>query len=129
MTPEQRERAQRDIEMHLRMAEETLAAMRSAGLNEDEEVQLDFSFYARREDCASALVSHLERNECLAMRMRRVRRFPSRFLIEGKSYPTVVTWEVLSRWLPWMIVQGIVRDCEFDGFGAEIPDDHAHGKE
>ena len=120
MTPEQKRRAQRSIALQLSMVEGTLAAMRRAGLTEDQSVQLDFFFYARSEERALELVAHLEQNDCLSLTTKRASGLPVQYVVEGKTFPTPVNKAVLSEWLPWIIVQGIVRDCEFDGFGAEI---------
>jgi hypothetical protein len=41
-------------------------------------------------------------------------------MVVGKTHPTAVTAHVLSQGVPWIVVQGIIHDCEFDGWGAQV---------
>ena len=121
MTPSQKQRVESLIAKQLTMSQSTLEAMRHSGLRQDQEVQLDFSFYAPNEKAARSLEAYLKQNDCLSVSVKRDGRLLSRkYVVEGKTHPTLVNTEVLSQWLPWIIVQGITCDCEFDGFGAEI---------
>jgi hypothetical protein len=121
MTPEQEIKAQRIIERQLEMSGATLDALRRAGLTDQTEVQLQFFFAARNEASGQALVAHLAKNDCLDLKLEKSGGFLSRrFSVAGKTHPTVVTTQVLAIWIPWIVVQGITHDCEFDGWGAEV---------
>ena len=121
MTPDQEARAKRIIERQLAMNAETLDALRRAGLTEEKEVQIEFFFVAPNEAAARALVAHLEANDCLGLALQRSGSFFSRrFSVVGKTHPTAVTPQVLSQWVPWIVVQDIIHGCEFDGWGAQV---------
>ena len=121
MTPSQKAQAQRIIERQLAMSGDTLDALRRAGLTDQTEVQIDFSFVAPDMAAGQALVAHLRANDCLELSLQRSSGFLSRTLtVAGKTHPTVVTAQVLAQWIPWMVVQGVVHGCEFDGWGAEV---------
>jgi hypothetical protein len=121
MTPEQKARAQRIIERQLEMSGATLDALRRAGLTDEREIQLEFFFDARNEASGQTLVAHLSENDCLDLKVERSGGLLSRkFSVVGKTHPTVVTAEVLAQWIPWIVVQGVTHDCEFDGWGAEL---------
>jgi hypothetical protein len=116
--PIDEKRAERIITQQLTMALETIAEMRKAGLSEDRELELDFFFDAPDEGAAKALVASLETRDCLSLTISR--HDGGDFVVAGKTYPTPVTFEVLSQWIPWMVVQGLTCNCEFDGFGAAL---------
>ena len=121
MTPDQEARAKRIIERQLAMSGETIDALRRAGLTDDKEVQIEFFFVAPSEAAGRALVGHLQANDCLGLALHRSGSFFSRrFSVVGKTHPTAVTAQVLSQWVPWIVVQGIIHDCEFDGWGTEV---------
>jgi hypothetical protein len=121
MSPEQKSKAQRIIERQLEMSGGTLDALHRAGLKHDREIQIEFFFNAPNQASADALVSHLEKNDCLDLKLEWSGGFLSRkFSVAGKTHPTVVTVEVLAQWIPWMVIQGVTHDCEFDGWGAEV---------
>ncbi|MBA5635511.1 hypothetical protein H3H37_00310 [Duganella sp. LX20W] len=121
MTPKQRLRAAEVIATQMAMNSLTIEALRNAGLSESREVQIDFLFVAPDEVKANALAAHLSANDCLSVLVRRNGSFFSRkYLVEGKTYPTLVNERVLAEWLPWIVVQGAVLDCEFDGWGTEV---------
>jgi|SRR5687767_14573495 len=121
MTPEQKVKAQRIIERQLEMSGATLDALRRAGLTDEREVQIEFFFNVRSELSGQALIAHLEKNDCLDLKLERAGGFLSRkFSVVGKTYPTVVTAQVLAQWIPWIVVQGVTHDGEFDGWGAEV---------
>jgi hypothetical protein len=121
MTPEQEAKAQRIIERQLEMSGATLDALRRAGLSDEREVQIEFFFDVRSEVSGKALIAHLAENDCLDLKLERSGGFLSRkFSVVGKTHPTVVTVQVLAQWIPWIVVQGVIHDSEFDGWGAQV---------
>jgi hypothetical protein len=121
MTPAQEKRAKDIIQRQIAMSGQTLDALRQAGLTDTTAVQLDFTFDAPNEKAAKALVAQLGRNDCLDLAATKSGGFfSSKYTVSGKTYPTKVTTAVLAEWLPWIVVQGLVCDCEFDGWGAAV---------
>ena len=103
------------------MGAQTLERLYELGLSPSAEVQLDFFFAAPNKDSGQALVAHLQENDCLDVSMAKAGGFFSRqYLVRGKTYPTAVTTEVLAHWIPWMVVQGVLHNCDFDGWGTEV---------
>jgi hypothetical protein len=122
MTSKQEKRAFAIIEQQLSMAVVTLEEMHKAGLTDDREIQLDFFFDAPNDASAKALAAHLEGLECLSLDTHRAPgSLAGKYVVCGKTHPTAVTWEVLKEWIPWIVVQGICHNCEFDGWGAAVP--------
>jgi Regulator of ribonuclease activity B len=121
MTPEQARMAEEQAHHQLEMSKQTLEALRRHGLTDETEVQIDFYFVAPNEKSARSLAQHLEENDCLELQCEKSGGFLSRkWAVMGKSHPTPVTESVLATWIPWMVVQGISHDCEFDGWGASV---------
>ncbi len=121
MTPEQESKARRIIEHQLEMSGATLDALGRAGLTDEREIQIEFFFNARSEAAARALTAHLANNDCVDLKVERSGGFLSRtFSVSGKTHPTAVTVQILAQWIPWIVVQGAIHDCEFDGWGAEV---------
>jgi hypothetical protein len=118
----QQERVIAIISSQLAMNPQTLAALLDAGLRPDDEVHLDFVFLAPDEKRAVVLKSHLEQSDCLDVTVQKRGGLLSRsFEVTGRSLPTTVSVELLDEWVKWMVVQGMERDCEFDGWGALLP--------
>ena len=104
------------------MNKATLAALRRAGLSADAAVQLDFVFVAPNKKAAGSLKSHLVQQDCLDVEVVKLGGMLSRrFLVEGRSHPTALSEDLLSDWVRWMAAQGVLHNCEFDGWGAEVP--------
>lgn len=121
MTPSQEIRAQRIIDQQVAMSGQTLERLRQVGLTGEKVLQIDFFFNAPTKKAAEALIEHLEKNDCLNLSAEKINGFFSpKFAVKGQTYPTNLTTKVLAKWLPWIIVQGILYNCEFDGWGAEV---------
>ena len=101
------------------MYEATLDAMRRAGLKPDAVVQLDFLFVAPSQVWAESLKARLEENDCLDIVLDE--QPAGECLVTGKSHPTTLSTGTLRDWVKWMVVQGVVENCEFDGWGSEVP--------
>ena len=120
MTPEQKAKAEAIIASQLAMNPATLAALGKAGLTPEHEAEIEFSFDAPSEAAAEALARHLRANDCPMASVTRVGSlFRRRYIVQGKSYPTPLSEEILAQWVPWMVVQGVLHDCTFDGWGVQ----------
>ncbi|MBN8542327.1 MAG: ribonuclease E inhibitor RraB [Deltaproteobacteria bacterium] len=121
MTEKQESKAKEIAARHLLMSNETLKAIRDAGLASDRSVQLDFYFNAPNEKSAQKLVKNLEANDCLNLMVEKSGSiFSRKFRVHGKTHPTEVTEQILEAWIPWIVVQGAACECEFDGWGIEV---------
>jgi hypothetical protein len=124
MNEEQQHRVAAIAAKQVSMNKATLDALRRAGLKADAAVQLDFVFLAPNKRAAESLKSHLEQRDCLDVAVAEQGGLLSRrFLVEGRSHPTALSEDLLSDWVRWMVVQGVLHNCEFDGWGAEVPGD------
>jgi len=121
MTPIDEEKAKSIIARQMEMSGRTLDALRRAGLSDQTKIQLEFFFNAPNENAAKSLVADLGRKDCLDLSVKKTGSvFFRKYIVEGKTYKTQVTTAVLAQWLPWIVVQGFVHGCEFDGWGAEV---------
>jgi hypothetical protein len=121
MTDKQEQMAQSILNHQLALCPSTLEALKRAGMRQDQEVQLDFSFKAKSEAYAKELAAHLEENDCLSVTINRTgNMFSRKYFVEGKTHPTVLNESLLAEWLPWVIVQGASKNCEFDGWGVQL---------
>jgi hypothetical protein len=121
MNDNQRGRAAAILAQQLPMNPRTLALLQEKGLKPETVVQLDFFFVAPNRERATALKLHLEDNDCLEMEThRRPGVFSKKFDVTGKSKPTTVDAEILDQWVQWMVVQGVLFDSDFDGWGTEV---------
>jgi hypothetical protein len=121
MTSDQEEKAVRITKRQLELSGTTLDAMRRAGLTDEREIQIDFFFNAPNLVSAKALSEHLSANDCLDLKVERFGTFLTRrFTVAGKTHATVVSPQVLAQWIPWMVVQGMAHNCQFDGWGADV---------
>jgi hypothetical protein len=123
MNDEQKLRVATIAAKQIAMNKGTLAALRRAGLKADAAVQLDFVFLAPDKRAADSLKSHLEQRDCLDVAVvKKGGLLSRRFLVEGRSHPTALSSDLLSDWVRWMAVQGVLHNCEFDGWGTEVPE-------
>jgi hypothetical protein len=120
MTEEQEQLAAQIAESQLRMNEHTIAVLKKNGLREGDLVQLDFMFVAPEEASAAALGQFLAANGCDGVEVA-ANEEKTEYFVTGKSQPTSVSSRTVDRWVQWMVVQGVIRNCQFDGWGAEAP--------
>jgi|GEM_PF-6941017 len=104
------------------MNRETLSRLQEAGLSADTEAQLDFTYVAADRQHALVLKDFLEQNDCLDVSVDKLGRLLSRrYEVTGTGQPTTLSLEILDEWVERMVVQGLERGCEFDGWRAFVP--------
>lgn len=125
---EQDRRARLQIQKQMTATQATLDALVRAGLAPHHVVSLDFSFVAPDRARADLLRAHLERNHCLDVSVDPIdeaesgRADPAApHAVSGRSHPTKLSGELLNQWVPWMVVQGVRHECEFDGWSTQVP--------
>ena len=119
LTDAQRDRATDILSQQVAFNRQTYAALQQAGLTADTLVTLDFTYVAPDRKAASALGSFLENNDCLNVKVAASSN--GHFEVTGHSQPTTITADLLDKWVTWMVVQGVARECEFDGWGTLVP--------
>ncbi len=107
-----------NIAHQLKMLDDTWLAFERNGVTDETEVELEFTYVAPGKDAAVALNSSLENYESV---VRSDGLFRRKWYVEGKSHPTSVSKEKLAQWLDFMVALGWKHGCQFDGFGAGIP--------
>lgn len=124
-------RARVQIQKQLAASQETLVALGRSGLEPHHVVQLDFSYVAPDRARAVALRDHLQKHDCVDLSVdpldppadaRAEDLAERRHVVSGRSHPTKLSVPILGQWVPWMVVQGVKHDCEFDGWATEVPE-------
>lgn len=96
----------------------TWARLKELGVTTSTELRLDFLYLAPTEASARALERVLLQETDYTVK---VSGDGDSWHVEGFTQPTAVTLEILDQWVDWMITAGIHQDCDFDGWGAEVP--------
>ena len=110
---------EKNYEEQLNMFEGTWEAFKQNGVNEDTKLVLDFSYVTPRKDSANALSSALTNYDTQVSQQGFL--MWKKWYIEGSTSAMEAKYEELKSWLEEMIKTGWEFDCEFDGFGAQIP--------
>jgi hypothetical protein len=120
MTEEQERLAKQIAQSQRRMNQHTIAALTKNGLREGDLVHLDFMFIAQDESSAAALGQFLAASECEGVQVT-ASGDKTEYFVTGKSQLTTVNSRTVDEWVQWMVVQGVIRNCLFDGWGTEAP--------
>ncbi len=109
-----------NIDHQLRMLDVTWEQFQSHGVDSETELILEFVYLAPDKKSAQSLNDALEDYDSEVRSKGVLKR---EWFVDGKSHPTNVSKEVLTRWLEFMVALGWKHGCEFDGFGASMPGD------
>jgi hypothetical protein len=116
---------QGDLTRQLEMSRATWATLQDPGVTEETELRLDFFYFApgqlEAETLAGAIRSrtdyeveaHSEKSGLLGR---------TTWSVSGTTQPTSLSLEVLDEWVTRMVEWGNAHSCEFDGWGAGVPD-------
>jgi regulator of ribonuclease activity B len=99
--------------------EQTWARLQELGVTEATELELDFSYVAPGESEARALGQVLA--EETDYRILVAAGDSESWSVSGSTMPTTVSQEILDQWVKWMITAGLHQDCDFDGWGTQVP--------
>jgi hypothetical protein len=80
-------------------------------------ISLDFAFIAFDEGKAKDLKGFLDEETDYETRVI----FNESWEVTGKTRETEISLDVLNQWVEWMVTAGQNFECEFDGWGAEVP--------
>ncbi len=118
-TPDRRYREL--LDRQLAMNEQTWRTLQIHGVTLDSELRLDFAFRAPTQAAAEGLKSLLEDQTDYSASTRSSGSLLGRqWTVTGSTQPTKISPEILDQWVDWMVTAGLERDCEFDGWGAEV---------
>jgi len=113
------------LEHQLSMNRETWKALEEHGVREGAELSLDFFFVAPGEEAARALATYIGAEtdyEAEASSVKTGWLSKPHWGVSGSTPPTAVSPDVLDEWVTWMVAAGQAHGCEFDGWGAAVPD-------
>jgi hypothetical protein len=101
--------------------EQIWQTLQGHGVTPEPELRLDFAFLAPNRGSAEQLQQLLEEQTDYTVSVQPSgTKVPGEWIVEGTTQPTRISPEILDQWVDWMIVAGLERDCEFDGWGTEI---------
>ena len=86
------------------------------GVTDETKLVLEFDFICPNKEAANNLDIALEDYESHVNK-----NTEGQWEVSGKSDPTQVSKEILTQWIDFMVSLGCDHDCEFDGFGAIMP--------
>jgi len=107
------------LSSHLTWNEQTWGRLQELGVTEATELELDFFYIAPSESEARALEQVLA--EETDYRILVSAGDSGSWSVSGSTMPTAVSQEILDQWVKWMITAGLHQDCDFDGWGAQVP--------
>jgi hypothetical protein len=106
------------LAQQLTMTRVTWDRLVAHGVTESTQLSLDFSYRAPSYERANDLKRFLEDEADYRVRVVAVEE---RWRVSGVTQPTPVTLPILEEWVDWMVAAGSQFDCEFDGWGTEVP--------
>lgn len=97
------------------LAIQTLGRLRELNVEEDDELQADFFFYADTAEKAQKLVKELEDLNYWVQQETAVNN-KKLFVVKGQTSPMKMMHEVLRKWATDMCDLGYKYDCDFEGW-------------
>jgi Regulator of ribonuclease activity B len=88
------------------------------GLTSNDEVQLDFWYYAANKENAEALKAFLEKETDYEVLVEVSGN--SMWNIKGHTQKTEISLDILNQWVEWMVIAGQEFECQFDGWGVQL---------
>ena len=113
------------LEHQLSMNRATWSALGEHGVKDGTELSLDFFFFAPGENEARALATYIAAETDYQVEASSAKAgllSKRQWAVNGSTRPTAVSLDVLDEWVTWMVAAGRAHGCEFDGWGAAVPD-------
>jgi hypothetical protein len=114
---------ERILDLQLEKNPETLAGLRSQGVDEGAPVRLEFSYLAPGEAEARELVTFLRGEtdyEVEAFERRADMPDTAPWFVVGLTQPTALTLDLANAWSEWMVAAGAEKGpCAFDGWAPQ----------
>jgi hypothetical protein len=121
MTEDLDSRYRRLLAKQLVINEETWERLRTHGVDEATQLRLDFSYAAADRASAESLKTVLSDQTDYDMKVQSTGTFTKRWTVTGSTQATAVSNAILDQWVDWMVTAGLHHNCEFDGWGTEVP--------
>ena len=112
---------QKNLSRQLAMAPRTLAQMSDHGVTDFMQLKLEYFFYTDAESKAQALTYCLKERG-YDVEMGRSAHDTGLMLVTGWTNPIEMTDDAVLAWTESMCRLGYEHDCEFDGWGTNVPD-------
>lgn len=103
---------------HYRLATESLVSLRDAGIEEEDELRIDYVFYADTIQKAQTLEEQIQKKGFTAS-FEVALQDKNLFLISGKTGKIKMMHESLSKWVTEMSELGYEHDCIFDSWSID----------
>jgi hypothetical protein len=114
------ERYRRLHARQLEMNAHTWRVLQSRGVTDHSELRLDFTYAASTQEAANRLRKVLVDQTDYAVVVEQSPNRPG-WRVTGSTQPTSISPTILEQWVDWMITAGLHQDCDFDGWGCEVP--------
>ncbi|OMQ12948.1 ribonuclease E inhibitor RraB [[Flexibacter] sp. ATCC 35103] len=103
---------------HYRLATESLVSLRDAEIEEEDELRIDYFFYADTLQKAQALETEIQKKGFTA-NVETAMHDKNLFIISGKTEKIKMMHESLSKWVTEMSELGYENDCIFDSWSID----------
>ncbi len=107
-----------NLEHQLKMTEELWKRFVEDGVTDGTVLVLDFMYDAPSKEAAEALSNSLSEYNTMP---DSTGFFKKKWEVIGQTQPMEVSKSILILWERSMIIRGWEHQCEFDGFGTELP--------
>jgi len=114
-------RYQAALEEHVSMNRANWSGLQKHGVPDSSELRLDYFYFAKSEENARALESVLAQKPGLSVQIEWIED-ESLWEVHGTTQPMQVSLELLNEWVGPMIKMGLETGCDFDGWGAQAPE-------
>lgn len=103
---------------HYRLATESLVSLRDAGIEEEDELKIDFFYYADTRQKAQKLESEIKERGFTA-NFETALHDKNLFIVSGKTVKIKMMHEFLSKWVTEMSELGYENDCILDSWSID----------
>ena len=107
-----------NLQKQLKWNKNTFAMLKEAGLRDESEVELDFSYVSSDErlgeELAELLINEFD---------YKVKTYyhQGKFMVDGTTGKTKLSLQLLDQWVNWMCNKGSKYQCMFNGWGTSVP--------
>jgi hypothetical protein len=112
---------QQNLSRQLAMNRQTWQQLVAHGYKPENELRLDFFYFAPNREKAIALKDFLNRETDYEVVVTSTGSFLRKsWQVTGTTRNTKISPEILDQWVTWMAAAGQDHDCLFDGWGTSV---------